>query len=188
LRDLLMQCYFFIQTFRSFALILSIRDRNLDPLGEHLVENCGKLSMIDKLLKRLKERGSRVLIFSQMTRVLDILEDFMVMRGYNYCRIDGNTVYEDRENAIDEFNRDGSDKFCFLLSTRAGGLGINLQTVRRARWPTNPKYSIADSLRCVGRLILVSYTTAIGIRNKTYKLKIDVIDSGRRNLLTCFAL
>lgn len=83
--------------------------------------------MLDKLLKRLKERGSRVLIFTQMTRVLDILEDFMVMRGYKYCRIDGNTTYEDREAGIATFNADGSEKFCFLLSTRAGGLGINLQ-------------------------------------------------------------
>jgi SWI/SNF-related matrix-associated actin-dependent regulator of chromatin subfamily A member 5 len=51
---------------------------------------------------------------------LDILEDFMVMRGYGYCRIDGNTDYEKRESAIDDFNREGSDKFCFILSTRAG--------------------------------------------------------------------
>lgn len=63
-------------------LFEGVEDRTLDPLGEHLVENCGKLNMVDKLLKRLKERGSRVLIFTQMTRVLDILEDFMVMRGY----------------------------------------------------------------------------------------------------------
>jgi SWI/SNF-related matrix-associated actin-dependent regulator of chromatin subfamily A member 5 len=68
------------------------------------------------------------LIFTQMTRVLDILEDFMVMRGYKYCRIDGNTNYEDREANIDDFNRPGSEIFCFILSTRAGGLGINLQT------------------------------------------------------------
>lgn len=109
-------------------LFEGVEDRTLDPLGEHLVENCGKLSMVDKLLKRLKELGSRVLIFTQMTKVLDILEDYMVMRGYKYCRIDGNTSYEDRESQIAEFNRDGTDKFVFLLSTRAGGLGINLQT------------------------------------------------------------
>lgn len=100
----------------------------MDPLGEHLVDNCGKLSMVDKLLKRLKERGSRVLIFTQMTRILDILEDYMIMRGYQYCRIDGNTTYEDREESIDTFNMPNSEKFCFILSTRAGGLGINLQT------------------------------------------------------------
>jgi SWI/SNF-related matrix-associated actin-dependent regulator of chromatin subfamily A member 5 len=105
-----------------------MEDRTLDPLGDHLIDNCGKLTMVDKLLKKLKERGSRVLIFTQMTRILDILEDFMVMRGYQYCRIDGNTTHEDREASIDEFNRDGSEKFCFILSTRAGGLGINLQT------------------------------------------------------------
>lgn len=109
-------------------LFEGVEDRSLDPLGEHLVNNCGKLNMVDKLLKRLKERGSRVLIFTQMTRILDILEDFMVMRNYQYCRIDGNTTYEDRENAIDDFNAENSEKFCFILSTRAGGLGINLQT------------------------------------------------------------
>lgn len=109
-------------------LFEGVEDRSLDPLGEHLVENCGKLVVVDKLMKRLKERGSRVLIFTQMTRVLDILEDYMHMRGYNYCRIDGNTEYSDRESSIEEFNQEGSEKFCFLLSTRAGGLGINLQT------------------------------------------------------------
>ena len=103
-------------------------DRSLPPLGEHLVDNCGKLNMVDKLLKRLKERGSRVLIFTQMTRILDILEDFLVMRQYKYCRIDGNTDHENREKGIDDFNAPDSDKFCFILSTRAGGLGINLQT------------------------------------------------------------
>jgi SWI/SNF-related matrix-associated actin-dependent regulator of chromatin subfamily A member 5 len=59
-------------------LFEGVEDRNLDPLGEHLIENCGKLVMVDKLLRKLKERGSRVLIFTQMTRILDILEDFLV--------------------------------------------------------------------------------------------------------------
>ena len=104
-----------------------VEDRTLDPLGEHLVFNCGKLAVVDKLLKKLQERGSRVLIFTQMTRILDILEDYMVMRGFKYCRLDGNTDYDTRESMIEEFNRKGSEKFCFILSTRAGGLGINLQ-------------------------------------------------------------
>lgn len=84
--------------------------------------------LLDKLLKRLKERGHRVLLFTQMTRVLDILEDYLYMRQYLYCRIDGNTSYEDREARIDAYNKENSDIFLFLLSTRAGGLGINLQT------------------------------------------------------------
>lgn len=101
-------------------LFEGVEDRSLDPLGEHLVDNCGKLVLVDKLLKKLKERGSRVLIFTQMTRVLDILEDFMRMRDYQYCRIDGNTAHEDRESSIADYNKPDSEKFCFILSTRAG--------------------------------------------------------------------
>ena len=108
-------------------LFEGVEDRTLDPLGEHLVNNCGKLNMVDKLLKRLKELGSRVLMFTQMTRILDILEDFMVMRGYKYCRLDGSTDYAMREKSIADFNAPNSEIFCFILSTRAGGLGINLQ-------------------------------------------------------------
>ncbi len=96
--------------------------------GEHLVENSGKLVLLDKLLPKLQERGSRVLVFSQMTRMIDILEDYCMFRGYKYCRIDGNTSGEDRESQIDDYNAEGSEKFIFLLSTRAGGLGINLYT------------------------------------------------------------
>nr|CAD1830058.1 unnamed protein product [Ananas comosus var. bracteatus] len=96
--------------------------------GEHLITNAGKMVLLDKLLPKLKERDSRVLIFSQMTRLLDILEDYLLYRGYQYCRIDGNTGGEDRDASIDAFNKPGSEKFIFLLSTRAGGLGINLAT------------------------------------------------------------
>jgi len=109
-------------------LFPGVEDRSLPPLGEHLVENCGKMVLLDKLLKRLQERGSRVLLFTQMTRILDIMEDYLVMRRFQYCRIDGNTTYEVRENYIDAYNAPNSEKFLFLLSTRAGGLGINLQT------------------------------------------------------------
>ncbi|KIH86801.1 chromatin remodelling complex ATPase chain ISW1 [Sporothrix brasiliensis 5110] len=95
---------------------------------EHLVFNAGKMVVLDKLLKRMQSQGSRVLIFSQMSRQLDILEDYCVFREYQYCRIDGNTAHEDRIAAIDEYNKPGSEKFVFLLTTRAGGLGINLTT------------------------------------------------------------
>jgi len=109
-------------------LFPGVEDRSLPPLGEHLVETCGKLRLLDKLLARLKERGHRVLVFSQMTRMLDILEDFMRMRAYAYCRVDGKTPHELREESIEAFNAPGSQHFVFLLSTRAGGLGINLAT------------------------------------------------------------
>jgi len=96
--------------------------------GPHLWENTGKLVLLSKLLPKLQSQQSRVLIFSQMTRMLDILEDFMRLRRYAYCRIDGSTSGDDRDTQMDVFNAPNSPKFCFLLSTRAGGLGINLAT------------------------------------------------------------
>ncbi|KAL0080870.1 SNF2 family N-terminal domain-containing protein [Phycomyces blakesleeanus] len=93
---------------------------------KHLVDNAGKMVVLDRLLTRMKAQGSRVLIFSQMSRVLDILEDYCWWRNYKYCRIDGQTSHEDRIDAIDEYNKPDSEKFIFLLTTRAGGLGINL--------------------------------------------------------------
>lgn len=93
---------------------------------EHLIDNSGKMIILDKMLKKFQKEGSRVLIFSQMSRVLDILEDYCYFRDYEYCRIDGSTSHEDRIEAIDEYNAPDSAKFVFLLTTRAGGLGINL--------------------------------------------------------------
>ncbi|KAL1273965.1 hypothetical protein QQF64_026779 [Cirrhinus molitorella] len=94
----------------------------------HLATNSGKMVVLDKLLPKVQEQGSRVLIFSQMTRMLDILEDYCMWRGFEYCRLDGNTPHEAREQAIETFNAPNSSKFIFMLSTRAGGLGINLAT------------------------------------------------------------
>ena len=67
---------------------------------EHLFQNCGKLNVLDKLLPKVKAQGSRVLIFTQMTRMLDILEDYCWYKGMSYCRIDGNTPHEDRDRQI----------------------------------------------------------------------------------------
>ncbi|KAL0245951.1 hypothetical protein GEMRC1_007167 [Eukaryota sp. GEM-RC1] len=94
--------------------------------GDHIIKASGKLAVLDKLLSRLEEEGSKVLIFSQMTRVLDILEDYCSLRQYSFRRLDGQTDSAERQASVDEFQRDGSDVFVFLLSTRAGGLGINL--------------------------------------------------------------
>merc|ERR1719209_1626802 len=95
---------------------------------EHLIENSAKLMVVDKLLPKLQAQGSRVLIFTQMQRILDILEDYCWFRDWKYCRIDGNTPHEERDKQIQEYNAKGSEKFIFMLSTRAGGLGINLYT------------------------------------------------------------
>ncbi|XP_036444822.1 chromodomain-helicase-DNA-binding protein 4 isoform X2 [Colossoma macropomum] len=96
--------------------------------GGALTKASGKLMLLCKMLKKLKEGGHRVLIFSQMTKMLDLLEDFLENEGYKYERIDGGVTGVMRQEAIDRFNAPGAPQFVFLLSTRAGGLGINLAT------------------------------------------------------------
>ncbi|XP_050554686.1 chromodomain-helicase-DNA-binding protein 1 isoform X3 [Spodoptera frugiperda] len=95
---------------------------------EKLLRGSGKLLLLDKLLCRLKETGHRVLIFSQMVRMLDILAEYLQRRHFPFQRLDGSIKGEIRKQALDHFNAEGSTDFCFLLSTRAGGLGINLAT------------------------------------------------------------
>ncbi|KNC46418.1 SNF2 family DNA-dependent ATPase [Thecamonas trahens ATCC 50062] len=94
--------------------------------GEHLVENAAKLTLLDKLLQALKPRGHRVLVFSQSARVLDILQDYLNMRKFSYERLDGSVRAEERYQALRAFCSDTSNTFVFLLSTRAGGVGLNL--------------------------------------------------------------
>ncbi|KAK6104410.1 CHD C-terminal 2 domain family protein [Brugia pahangi] len=96
--------------------------------GTALVKASGKFVLLQKMLKKLKEQGHRVLIFSQMTKMLDIMEDFCENEGYKYERIDGSITGQARQDAIDRFNAANAQQFVFLLSTRAGGLGINLAT------------------------------------------------------------
>ncbi|RMX56153.1 hypothetical protein pdam_00012086 [Pocillopora damicornis] len=96
-------------------------------LGEHLVDASGKLRIIDQLLIFLKARGHKVLMFSQMTRMLDIIQDYLGYRGYSYERLDGSVRGEERYLAIQNFN-ETEDTFIFLLSTRAGGQGLNLMS------------------------------------------------------------
>lgn len=175
-------------------LFPNVEDRTLPPLGEHLVENCGKLQLLDKLLARLKKDDHRVLIFSQMTRMLDILEDYMVMRRYEYCRIDGKTPHDLREAQIDNYNAPGSTKFAFLLSTRAGGLGINLQTADTcvlydSDW--NPQADLQAMDRChrigqvkpvhVYRLVTEHSIEEKVVERAQQKLKLDamVVQQGR---------
>jgi superfamily II DNA or RNA helicase len=160
----------------------------------HLYENSGKMLVLDKLLQRLKANGSRVLLFSQMSRMLDIFEDYCAWRGYEHCRIDGQTAHIDRIEAIDEFNRPGSDKFIFLLTTRAGGLGINLATadiviMYDSDW--NPQVDLQAQDRahrigqlkqvCVFRFITENTIEEKVIERALQKLRLDqlVIQQGR---------
>ena len=107
--------------------ILGGSNRREDIL-KALITSSGKMMLIDQLLTKLKKDNHRVLIFSQMVRMLDILGDYLQLRGHQFQRLDGTIAAGPRRMAIDHFNADDSQDFCFLLSTRAGGLGINLMT------------------------------------------------------------
>ncbi|PRP87727.1 chromodomain-helicase-DNA-binding protein 1-like [Planoprotostelium fungivorum] len=96
-----------------------------DP-AEGLIRNSGKMILLDKLLTRLRETGHRVLIFSQMVRMLDIMSDYLYHKGWPFQRLDGGMSRDERQKGMESFNAKDSKDFCFLLSTRAGGLGINL--------------------------------------------------------------
>ncbi|GAY36040.1 hypothetical protein CUMW_019990 [Citrus unshiu] len=92
-----------------------------------IVRLCGKLEMLDRLLPKLKATDHRVLFFSTMTRLLDVMEDYLTFKQYRYLRLDGHTSGGDRGALIDKFNQQDSPFFIFLLSIRAGGVGVNLQ-------------------------------------------------------------
>lgn len=93
-----------------------------------MILDCGKFKELNTLLPKLKKEGHRVLIFSQFTMMLDVLERYLGIQKFGYLRLDGNTTVTERQDMIDDFNSDHSKYFVFLLSTRAGGLGINLTT------------------------------------------------------------
>ncbi|XP_022016554.1 ATP-dependent helicase BRM isoform X2 [Helianthus annuus] len=99
-----------------------------DLSKDFLVNSCGKLWVLDRILIKLQRTGHRVLLFSTMTKLLDILEEYLQWRRLVYRRIDGTTSLEDRESAIVDFNSPDTDCFIFLLSIRAAGRGLNLQT------------------------------------------------------------
>jgi len=95
------------------------------PDASLLQYDCGKLQELALLMKKCKEGGHRILIFTQMTKILDILETWLSFNGFKYLRLDGSTKVEDRQALTERYNRD--DRItAFILSTRSGGLGINL--------------------------------------------------------------
>lgn len=91
-----------------------------------LVESSGKLVLLGKLLPKLKAEGHKVLIFSQFQHTLTLIEEFLNYQRWEFERLDGQVKGNDRSSAIARFNDISLNKFVFLLSTRAGGLGINL--------------------------------------------------------------
>eukprot|EP01088_Endostelium_zonatum_P008284 TRINITY_DN209_c0_g4_i2.p1 TRINITY_DN209_c0_g4~~TRINITY_DN209_c0_g4_i2.p1 ORF type:complete len:852 (+),score=262.86 TRINITY_DN209_c0_g4_i2:174-2729(+) len=130
---------------------LKSEGKTMEEVGQELIKASGKLFLLDRLLSKLIDSGHKVLIFSQMVRLLDILEEYLNYKKYKYERIDGGVRGNDRQAAIDRFSAPGSDKFVFLLCTRAGGVGINLTAadtviIYDSDW--NPQNDIQAQARC----------------------------------------
>eukprot|EP00048_Salpingoeca_helianthica_P011740 m.169531 g.169531 ORF g.169531 m.169531 type:complete len:792 (-) comp15271_c0_seq32:998-3373(-) len=127
----------------------------LTPAGDYLMDeglvvHSGKMQLLDRVLPRLRAEGHKVLIFSQMTRMLDVLQDYCYIRDYEFVRLDGAMSFPDRQANIEKFNED-PNTFIFLLSTRAGGLGLNLtaaDTVIIYDQDWNPQADLQAQDRC----------------------------------------
>ena len=122
-------------------------------------------------MRRLKETGHRVLIFSQMVRMLDILAEYLQYRRFPFQRLDGSIKGEIRRQALDHFNKEDSEDFCFLLSTRAGGLGINLATadtviIYDSDW--NPQ----NDLQAQARAHRIGQKNQVSVMNKKNSVEI----------------
>jgi len=118
--------------------------------GPDLIDICGKMAVLDQMLVQLRKDGHKILIFSQMTKMLDILGDYLNMKKWKFSRLDGSMNFLDRQENIDKFNTD-PDQCIFLLSTRAGGLGINLTAadtciIYDSDW--NPQQDLQAQDRC----------------------------------------
>ncbi|KAK9719823.1 SNF2-related domain [Popillia japonica] len=162
-------------------------------VDEGLVTESGKMLVLDIMLKKLKERHHKVLIFSTFVIMLDLIEDYMIMRNYSYCRIDGSRNLADRDENIARFNNDPKT-FAFLISTRAGGLGLNLtaaDTVIIYDRDWNPQVDIQAQDRChrIGQtkpVMVYSLITKntiddriLNYANMKKKLEVAVIKGGK---------
>jgi len=168
------------------AKILEGSTRREDVLRA-LITSSGKMMLLDQLLAKLKRDGHRVLIFSQMVKMLDILGDYMEYRGYAYQRLDGTIAAGPRRLAIEHFNAPDSNDFAFILSTRAGGLGINLMTADTvilfdSDW--NPQ---AD-LQAMARAHRIGQTKPVSVYRLVSKdtVEEEVLERARNKLLLEF--
>ncbi|GES77829.1 SNF2-family ATP dependent chromatin remodeling factor snf21 [Rhizophagus clarus] len=154
----------------------------------------GKFELLDRILPKFKATNHRVLIFFQMTAIMTIMEDFLNFRGYKYLRLDGTTKAEDRSIKLNEFNAADSSYFVFLLSTRAGGLGLNLQSadtviIFDSDWNPHQDLQAQDRAHRIGqtkevrilRLISQKSIEETILARAQYKLDIDgkVIQAGK---------
>lgn len=153
----------------------------------------GKFELLDRILPKLKATNHRVLLFCQMTQLMTIMEDYLGWRGFTYLRLDGTTKAEDRGELLKKFNDPGSEYFLFLLSTRAGGLGLNLQAadtvvIFDSDWNPHQDLQAQDRAHRIGqknevrvlRLMTVNSVEERILAAARYKLNMDekVIQAG----------
>ena len=159
-----------------------------------LWRTAGKFELLDRILPKFKASGHRVLMFFQMTQIMNIMEDFLRLRGLQYLRLDGSTKSDDRSELLKLFNAPNSPYFCFLLSTRAGGLGLNLQTadtvvIFDSDWNPHQDLQAQDRAHRIGqknevrilRLISSNSVEEKILERAQYKLDMDgkVIQAGK---------
>ncbi|KAF5377272.1 hypothetical protein D9615_006425 [Tricholomella constricta] len=177
-------------------LFESVEDK-ISPSGfidEKLVRTSGKLELLNRILPKFFATGHRVLIFFQMTKVMDIMEDFLKMMGWAYLRLDGGTKTEERASFVQLFNAKDSEFKVFILSTRAGGLGLNLQTadtviIFDSDWNPHADLQAQDRAHRIGQtkaVLILRFITEKSVeeamyQRARYKLDIDdkVIQAGR---------
>ncbi|KAH7881325.1 SNF2-family ATP dependent chromatin remodeling factor snf21 [Lentinula edodes] len=177
-------------------LFESVEDK-VNPSGmidERIVRTSGKLELLNRVLPKFFATGHRVLIFFQMTKVMDIMADFLRYLGVKFLRLDGGTKTEERASFVTLFNAKGSEYKVFILSTRAGGLGLNLQTadtviIFDSDWNPHADLQAQDRAHRIGQtkaVLILRFITEKSVeeamyQRARYKLDIDdkVIQAGR---------
>ncbi|CAD6499793.1 BgTH12-03900 [Blumeria graminis f. sp. triticale] len=172
-------------------------ENQMNPLNtsnDLLWRTSGKFELLDRILPKYQRSGHRVLMFFQMTAIMDIMEDFLRYRGIQFLRLDGTTKSDDRSDLLREFNAPDSPYFMFLLSTRAGGLGLNLQTadtviIYDSDWNPHQDLQAQDRAHRIGqknevrilRLISSNSVEEKILERAKFKLDMDgkVIQAGR---------
>ncbi|KAJ7151627.1 SNF2-family ATP dependent chromatin remodeling factor snf21 [Mycena filopes] len=172
-------------------LFESVEDK-MNPGGlvdDKLIRNSGKIELLNRVLPKFFATGHRVLIFFQMTKVMDIMADFLTMMGWKFLRLDGGTKTEERANFVQLFNAKDSEYKVFILSTRAGGLGLNLQTADTVIMNPHADLQAQDRAHRIGQtkaVLILRFITEKSVeeamyQRARYKLDIDdkVIQAGR---------
>ncbi|KAL7418860.1 ATP-dependent DNA helicase Snf21 [Cryptotrichosporon argae] len=165
-----------------------------DHVDEQIVRTSGKFELLDRILPKLFKTGHKVLIFFQMTEIMSIIADYFTYRGWKFCRLDGSTKAEDRQTLLSTFNDPDSPYQVFILSTRAGGLGLNLQSadtviIYDTDWNPHADLQAQDRAHRIGqkkevrvlRLISSGTVEELVLQRAQQKLAIDgkVIQAGK---------